>query len=421
MGQWQRWMDKHSGPISRQLREPGVIDQARMELGAISEPMPDELRWVNRVQRSDFASYGAEARGSALEFLLSCGDMSLYREFDARSSTAHAAVLKLGDALVAKGARPSARMITAALATGLSNLDGPERLEAAFRWGAKAAWDPQDALARCCERSAWDAEGGARAFAILEREGALTAPGVDFESCPADRHPIVRAAMSSDAKTMARLIEKGVSVQWRDPRTGVTLWHVASALSASVGKALLPALSRRAPELAGLPTLEEALIPELHNGALKIRKGQTPLHCACDGVKPAALEAALACGAPADEIDCRGDSPLTLLSRRWGAKAQAKGEPMAKALLLAGADPGRKDKKGLTPAQNMAAKGPLGALTALLRERPQDVGADDEAAKAAFERLAGRGSEGLARAEEAAMSALAEAPKSPPKPGKKTL
>lgn len=414
MSQWQSWVTKHNRTISRQLRPASSVEQAIRDLAMISEPVPDEVEWDSEVQRSDFIRRGEKGRGTLLEFLLAIGDMSIYREFDDRSKAVERLMLELGDQLIDRGAKPTARMLEAALGVGLWNLDGPGRVEAAFRWGAKSAWDPQGALAFCCLRSAWDEKGGEACFAILEREGALKDPRLDFESCSAQRHPIVQAALASDTKTIARLIERGVSVNWRDPETGATLWHVASSISAKVGKALFPALTKSAAGLAGSATLAEVAIPYLYEGELKIRKGQTALHCACDGVRPEALAAALACNAPADMIDARGDSPLTLLSRRWGAKAQAKGEPMAKALLLAGADPGRKDKKGLTPAQSMAAKGPLGALAALLEARPQDVGADDSVAKAAFAKLAERGSEGLARAEDAVMTtAMGGEPKKP--------
>lgn len=411
MSQWQTWADKANATISVQRRPASAIDRARMDLDSISEPLPAQVRWLNRVQLSQFAGPSGEASGTLLEFLISIGDMGLYAARDGEAAAAAA----LGDALLAKGAKPSARMLELALEVGLHNLDGPQRVEAAFRWGAASCWIPQRALAACCAHSRWDESGGEACLELLAARGALASASSDFLSCPAALHPIAAAAMEGDTKTIGRLIGRGVPLGWSDPDTGATLWHVACGLSVPVGKALLPALSKAAPSLAGKAATAAATIAGTHGEPLAIRAGQTPLHCACDGVKPAALAAALACGAAPDMVDSRGDSPLTLLSRRWGAKAQSKAEPMAMALLAAGADPGRKDKNGKTPAQNMAAKGPLGALAALLEARPQDVGSDEPEAKLAFAELSARGAEGLARAEGAAMRSAA-GPESPRKP-----
>ena len=224
------------------------------------------------------------------------------------------------------------------------------------------------------------------------------------------------AAMVGSLKTLRSLIDVGVPLNWVDPNTGATLWHIASGLNIHVGKILAPALQALAPKLAGNALSKPFEMRSRYDLKLSIRSGQGALHCACDGVKPIPLLAALACGAPVDMVDSRGDTPLTLLSRRWGAKAQARGEPMAEALLNAGADPSRVDKKGSTPAQNMAAKGPLGALEALLAVRPQDISGEDAKAKQAFDALAARGAEGLARAEAIVMK---EIPAQPPEPGAK--
>lgn len=420
MSQWQKWVDTHNAPISKQRRAHSTLVRARSDLDLISEPIVHTVQWFSDTQIRQNPRPDYLTSGTLLEFLVSIGNMGLYRGHDEQSHANAHAMVELGDALLKRGARPSTRMVDLALRVGLFNLDGPPRLQAALRWDAGQTWDPQAALATCAENSLWNTAGGAACLSILEKAGAFRAPGINFESCPAARHPVVSAALSGDAKTCALLIQLGVSVNWQDPDTGATLWHLASSLSDAVGKALFPSLASTASRLAGSPTFKEVVFLSFQgHPSVKIRKGQTPLHCACDCVRPAALAALLACNPPVDALDIRGDAPLTILSRRWGAKAQTKAEPMAKALLAAGADPGRKDSKGLTPIQNMAAKGSLGALSALLELRPQDVGADDARARNAFASLIARGSEGLARAEGAAMTSATSVPLDTPTPRSK--
>jgi hypothetical protein len=347
---------------------------------------------------------GQAMQGSLLEFMLSIGDVGCYNIYP---HTVHVVPLitAIGDALVAKGAQPSQGMIDAALSVGLHNLDGPERLERAFSWGAQSAWDPQRSLALCAAHSGWHSEAGGSCWDMLVKKGALGDPRVNFASCSFEMHPIARAAMNGDVETIKRAIKDGVELAWTDPDSNATLWHFACGLSIPVGKALLPGLIGNAPHLASVASTKKLEYARFHGEIDSLaRQGQTGLHLACDGVRPLALQAALACNAQVDSLDSRGDTPLLILSRRWSAKAQLRAEPMVRALLGAGADASLKDKSGHTPAQNMASKGPMGALADLLALRPEDVGGDDDQAKKAFASLSERGAEGLARAENAAMT-----------------
>jgi hypothetical protein len=403
MGQWDRWVKRVNEKVGAQHRSLGQVQEALQALGAISEPMPQEVSWELGIQCAAEGRLGEAMTGSLLEFLLSMGDMGAYQGVDAERGKVAAAIVELGDALVALGAKPSARMGPLALRMGLYNLDAPERLKAAIRWGAPSCWDPQEALATCCAHSRWHEASGQACQEMLVEQGVLSAPGLDWSSCAMERQPILAAVLASDEPTVKRLIQWGLPLDWRDPKTGLTLWHAAAALSIPMGKALLPELSKKAPQLAGSPALENVEVKKSSAAALKVRKGQTAAHCAADGVKPQALGAALSCGADPNAVDARGDTPLTLLSRRWGAKAQERAQEMAKALLAAGADPSMKDGKGNTPAQNMAAKGPLGALEPLLQARPQDVGGSAMRAKKAFKALSERGALGASQAGEAAL------------------
>lgn len=418
VGQWSSWVDLANKVVSQQNRQASEINKVTAMLSEITEPMPEKVSWKSMIQRDVWfrktSSFGSCVEGTLLEFVLALGDMGIYtlgRRSD--SDAAAKAIIELGDALVAMGAKPSADMIPMALTIGLDNMDGPDRLLAAFRWGGAAAGSLQRALAACCANSGWDEASAGKCLDILIEKGALADAGNNFESCSPEMHPVATAAMAGSVKMLRRLLDIGIPLNWVDPNTGATLWHMASGLNIHVGKVLIPALQASVPQLAGNALGKPFEMANKYDLALSIRAGQTALHCACDGVKPVPLSAALACGAPVDMVDCRGDTPLTLLSRRWGAKAQARGEPMAEALLKAGADPARVDKKGRTPAQNMAAKGPLGSLEALLAARPQDIGGEDAKAKEAFLALSTRGAEGLAQAEAAAIKSIPVAPGQP--------
>lgn len=416
MGQWNEWVDRANRIISPQQRRASAIKKMTAILSEITEPMPERVKWKSVVERDSWfkengPGLSRNAEGTLLEFILSVGSVGIYgssRRSDEEEEAA--AIVELGDALVAMGAKPSADMIPIALTIGLDNLDGPGRLRAALRWGGASGGSLQQALAICCANSGWDESDGQKCLDILIDNGALADSRNNFESCAPEMHPVATAAMVGSLKTLRRLIDVGVPLNWVDPNTGATLWHIASGLNIHVGKILAPALQALAPKLAGNALSKPFEMRSRYDLKLSIRSGQGALHCACDDVKPIPLLAALACGAPVDMVDSRGDTPLMLLSRRWGAKAQARGEPMAEALLKAGADPSRTDKKGNTPAQNMAARGPLGALEVLLAVRPQDIGGEDAKAKEAFEALSARGAEGLARAEASVMKALPAQP-----------
>lgn len=423
MARWNEWVDLANRLIS-QGGHASEIKMLTAMLSQMTEPMPERVSWQSLVGRDSWFKQNGpglsrSAKGTLLEFALSLGSLGIYHvnprcESDGKA----AAMMKLGDALVAMGAKPSPDMIPIALTIGLDNLDGPDRLRAALRWGGASCGSLQRALAICCANSAWDESGGQKCLDILIDNGALADARNNFESCPPEMHPVATAAMVGGLKTLRRLLDVGIPLNWVDPDTGATLWHIASGLNIHVGKALTPALQAFAPQLAGNALSKPFEMSSRYDLKLSIRAGQGPLHCACDGVKPIPLLAALACGAPVDMVDSRGDTPLTLLSRRWGAKAHARGEPMAEALLKAGADPSRVDKKGKTPAQNMAAKGPLGALASLLAARPQDVAGEDAKAKSAFEELSARGAQGLAQAEAAVMKAIFSQPSEPAAKGR---
>jgi hypothetical protein len=84
---------------------------------------------------------------------------------------------------------------------------------------------------------------------------------------------------------------------------------------------------------------------------------------------------------------------------KTGHKAKRAAGVAVASLIAAGADLSIQDKKGLTAAQSAAGTGPLGALAALLDERPQDV-AEGEAGKRALRKISLRGARGQAMAEQ---------------------
>lgn len=326
----------------------------------------------------------------------------------------HQALSRLALDLLDRGAELSALDLEGALHLSAGTADAQGRLRVALSRGLPSDFNPRATLALLAGDSAL------AAFRYLDSIGAVEASLLQgWDQAPFDEHPLARALACGGDEMIAQLLEPRFPLGWRDPSSGVTLWHLAAGGNQINGLKAIQALAARSPGMSAHPALETTPVhwssprPEPRH---VIKKGRTALHQSCDDIFDRALLLALADGADPNLRDAAGDTPLMILARRWGAKAEKKAAPMVRALLAAGADPGLPNSKGLTAAQIMAQKGPLGPLAELLELRPQDVGGDQPAQAQAQSALASRGGAALSLAEKASFESLrVEAPSSRPR------
>jgi hypothetical protein len=200
-------------------------------------------------------------------------------------------------------------------------------------------------------------------------------------------------------------LERGAPLAYVS-RGECALHAIVQAANAPALKALSDALSR--PEVLRLLD---------HASTAEGREGETPLHQACAVLNLKAIEALLAAGANPDAQDAKGWTPIRHALRMRGKKAQESARQAIVMLTGAGANPALADQKGQTAAQSAAGSAPLAALGELIGQNPADV-AEGKQAVLTRKKLARRGGEGLAIAEEGELRAIVRgAAKAEPEPG----
>ena len=224
--------------------------------------------------------------------------------------------------------------------------------------------------------------------------------GIDPKNAPSSG-PLGRCALGlalgrSDLAFALELVKRGHPLDWSDPQTGESLL----SLCALRGAKFEPLAAQIAKDLGA-----RALVNQFASGTIECEKHErsTALMRASFLQNEKMVNILLDAGADPNLQDGNGMTALAHAGRKFGAKAQAKALGVVKALLGAGADPAIADAKGRTPAQAMAAKGPLGPLAELLALRPQDVCGQDAQSKQALAKLAKRGAHAVAVVESAVL------------------
>lgn len=221
-------------------------------------------------------------------------------------------------------------------------------------------------------------------------------------------HPLPLSLGQRNIGYFNLLLRQGASPEWEDVFTGNTLLHILAEKTGPVAEELLARLLAM-PAMAHLVDKPRAL-----RSAGGDSCGATPLLVACSAVNISQAKALLAAGANPNARDAMGRTALHCAGRKHGAKGQEKCLDVIRLLMAAGADSSLVDNKGLTPAQAMAARGPIDALAELLTSRPEDFFSNSEKSTRARQALEARGERSLSVVEKAVLGLSIEASASLP-------
>ena len=378
---------------------------------APSDPPEPGAEYVWRCTQQMSVYAYKEMRGTLLEFMAASGNLGFYRDLGrARGALSIGKAALPEDSrmvkaaadfclkLISLGEKPTPGCVNYALSCGLRNLDTAERLALCEKIGAFEAMDPRQAVLAAAREGYWDKEAMEKAWETLKRFGALDKMS-EWNGGPAETCPVAVAVRARNDQGVRLAIRDGAALDWRDPITGATLWHLAAVCGPQQGKALLAGLAKdpKARALADAKTIRQAAFEEKD---WKIKSGQTPLHAACADVEPLAAQTLLECGADPNALDAQGWAPIHWLAKRYSKKAQKRMDPLLGLLLEKGADPSAKTPRGQTAAQIMAPAGPADAIVKLLEAHPESVSGDGAEQKRALGKIMARGDGMLSSAAE---------------------
>jgi hypothetical protein len=385
------------GPLEGRLAKMSPRDCALLDLK------------TGRTQWGDDAEEARKAR-EAVEALRRMRKMGA--QWDAKgSSEAFATLLGGGWLSYGRCASPKAVEIVGAelIAMGADPNDGPglamrlAEMELAAQggeWRPKAdffvAWSVRIGLDFSRHAGAAQARiaGHGESRGAWEVADRLASWGAAWDKIdPTDPSPVASALRQKEHVTALRLVKLGAPFAYVD--------QGECALHAIAGSATASGLATLRAALANPGVAAQVNLPSVAEG----REGETALHQACAVLNLKAMAQLLAAGANPNAQDAKGWTPIRHALRKRGAKAQKIAHQAIAALVAAGADPSLRDKSGLTAAQSAAGSAPLGALAELLGERPEDLAEGNAGAKAR-KKLALRGEQGLAMAEQSELRAL---------------
>lgn len=236
---------------------------------------------------------------------------------------------------------------------------------------------------------------------------AKTASGSDGENSweilkERSKNSFYSMILRSDVMDAKEEHKAGEKLTWENPQTQANAWHYLMAKKRSTPTIFVSILKKHSKALFDQPLLAD----EEFEDKVKAKKGQTPLHLACQKMNKKMVRILLEMGADVNRQDEQGHTPMALLAKRWGARAEAKAMPVFELLMTHKADPGIQNHKGQTPLQIMASKGPLPMVLKLLQDRPEDVGGESKVHKNALKSISERGEVAHAGAEQAMLKTI---------------
>lgn len=267
------------------------------------------------------------------------------------------------------------------------------RVEEALAFGALPSANPVAALAALANIRNVDAIQ--RWVTRLSQMGAPPSQLPTLGVGP--RHPLPASLARRNPGYFKLLLSEGASPAWEDVFSGNTLIHMLAEKRGPMAEELLGLLLAM-PAAAPLIDKPRALDP---NDAKPC--GATPLLAACSSLSLAQAKALLAAGANPNARDAMGRTALHCAGRKYGAKGREGCLDMIRLLMAAGADSSLLDSKGLTPAQAMAARGPIDAVAELLAFRPEDILSGSENSRRARQALESRGGHSVSLVEKAVL------------------
>lgn len=280
-------------------------------------------------------------------------------------------------------------------------------LDLALALGADPAKHPGMALAASVPRRGFIPDNSDGCSKLFDRMVALGADPKRVKArCRVEESPVAHGFEQGRFDLAWRAASAGSPMDWVSTEDGQTLLHL---IAERCGKKELSELGK----LLAQGSKVLALIDAKTTGADQKKSGQTALMRACAVLNVEGARRLLAAGASANLSDDRGWTALRHAGRKYGMKAKEKTWSMVRMLVEAGADPSIVDAKGVTPAQAMAAKAPLGAIAELLALRPQDLAGESEQAALTRTKIQARGAQGASMVESVVMEASvpAAAPK----------
>lgn len=284
----------------------------------------------------------------------------------------------------------------------------PDPVDSALRLGADPALRPGWTLSGLAR---WDQSSLPQAVRALDR---LIGLGAELSrvplSCPSWEHPLANAIEWSRFGYASALLDRGGPAAWVSSVTGDTALHLLVSLNNKAALALMERL------------LLDPSVRAIANHASSRPEwaGHTPLMMACGALNEPMAKALLGAGANPNATDSLGRSALHHAGRKFGAKAQQKCVSLVSLLLSFGADPSLPNHAGLTPGQAMAKRAPLEGLAQLLILRPDDLTGSTESAKQAAASLMARGAQAVSVVESAVLGAHS-APAPAAQPARKRL